>query len=107
MIYMGRYVDHETRKRKEGELSRRHAHFEEVDEPPEFARGISLGKYPSKAEADAGLAELGRIGVRTARIVTFTAPATLQTFRVEKAEPALADKLHAARLALPFAACKN
>lgn len=107
MIYMGRYADQEVRKRKEGELSRRRAHFEEVDEPPEFARGLSLGKYPSKTEAEAGLAELGRQGVRTARIVTFVAPAALQTFRVEKADPVLADKLHAARLALPFSACKN
>lgn len=107
MIYMGRYADQEVRKRKEAELARRRAHFEEVDEPPEFARGLSLGKYPSKAEAEAGLAELGRQGVRTARIVTFVAPAALQTFRVEKADPVLADKLHAARLALPFSACKN
>jgi hypothetical protein len=105
MLFMGRFADNETRQRKEGELSRRHAPFEEIEAPAEFARGISLGRFTSKADADRGLADLNRVGVHTARIVVFTAPASLRTFRFDKADQAMIAKVKGLGLAMPLVPC--
>lgn len=107
MLFMGRFIDDEARGRKEGELKRRNTAYEKIDAPPEFARGLSLGRFDSRAKAEAAQVELNRIGVRTARVVLFTPPLAQHTLRVEKAEAAVSSKLKALNLPVEIQACAS
>jgi len=93
IAYMGRYPNREALAKKEDELRRARVSFEPVSGPPELEPGLSLGRYDRRAAADRALEELAQRGVRSARIVELTAPATLHLLRVEKADPALAAQL--------------
>lgn len=97
MLYMGRYPNRDALAKKEEELRRTRVTFEEVKSPPEYELGFSLGRYDQRAAAEKALEQLNQRGVRTARVVELTAPATLHLLRVEKADKALADRLLALR----------
>ncbi|CAN5803669.1 hypothetical protein BH09PSE5_BH09PSE5_40400 [soil metagenome] len=105
MVFMGRFVDEEARRRKEGEVGRRNATFERIDSPPEFSRGLSLGRFKTRAQADAALAEFNRIGIRTARVVAYQAATVGFTARVAKADAQQVDRLKALGLPMPFQTC--
>ena len=61
LVYMGPYPDAEFYARKLSELRRiKGLNFEEVNSPPALAQGLSLGRYTSLTEAQAGLAAMGR-----------------------------------------------
>ncbi len=107
LIYMGRYPDREALQRKQEELRRMKVEFEELRNAPEFQPGLSLGRFNDRAGADAALADLTQRNVRTAKVLTLTAPTTLQVLRVSRADEALASKLAALKLpgGLAFSAC--
>jgi hypothetical protein len=93
MVYMGKYANREALARKEEELRRTRLVFEEVRSPPEYELGFSLGRFEQRALADKALEQFALRGIRTARVVELSAPATLHTLRVEKADKALAAQL--------------
>lgn len=97
IAYMGRYPNREALAKKEEELRRTRVVFEEVRSPPELEFGFSLGRFDQRAAADRALEQLALRGVRTARVVEITAPATLHMLRVERADKALAAQLAALR----------
>ncbi len=68
IVYMGRYPNAEQVQRKRGELRALHIAFDAPGNPA-LEPGLSLGSYPSQADAAAGLAALAQRGVRTARVV--------------------------------------
>ena len=100
MIYMGPYPDRDWMERKKRELGRIRGGVpqEEVTSPPELARGISLGRFPTKAAADATLAQYALRGIRTARIVSLTEGSTTAYLRIARADPATATSLTALKL---------
>ncbi len=90
IVYLGRFAAAEALQKKIEELRRLPAPFEEVQSPPELAPGLSLGRFDSRAAADKALEQLSQRGVRTARVVALSEPATMTMLRVERADPALA-----------------
>jgi hypothetical protein len=107
MVYMGRYADRETLQRKLEELKRRRLEAEDLRNTPELQPGLSLGRFASKAEADAALAGMVQRGVRTARVITLRQAQSQTLIQVPAADATLRARL--AGLKLPtgpgFAAC--
>ncbi|HEX7385586.1 MAG TPA: hypothetical protein VF291_14815 [Burkholderiaceae bacterium] len=103
IVYMGRFTGVEGVCQKEEELGRIHLGWEELlTDPPELAPGLVLGRFDSRAAAEAGLARLVQRGVRTARVAQL-APATMaHRLRAENADAALKAQL-AALADAPFA----
>ena len=95
IVYLGRFTAADALQKKIEELRRLPAPFEEVQSPPDLAPGLSLGRYDSRAAADKALETLGQRGIRTARVVALSEPATMTMLRVERADPALAQELAA------------
>ena len=95
IVYVGRFAATEALQKKIEELRRLQAPFEEVQSPPELAPGLSLGRFDNRAAADKALEQLGQRGVRTARVVALSEPATMTLLRVERADPALAHEVAA------------
>jgi len=110
MLYMGRYANREALAKKIDELKRTRVSFQEVNEPAEYALGLSLGRFDDRAAAERALEQMGQRGVRSARIVELAAPATQHLLRVDNADAALAERLSALRapaLGRGFVACAN
>jgi hypothetical protein len=98
MIYMGPYPDREAMDRKKAELARIRGGVpqEELTAPPELARGLSLGRFPSPAAANATLAQYRLRGIRTARVVQSSSGAPAVVYlRVAQADAAMATRLTA------------
>ncbi len=109
LLYMGSYPDRETLKRKEDELRRARAEFEELSVPGEGALGLSLGRYDDRGAAERALDAAQQRGIRSARVVQL-APAVLHMLRVERAEPAVAAQLSVLKseaLGAGFIACSS
>lgn len=110
MIYMGPYPDRDFMDRKKAELARIRGGVpqEEVNAPPELARGLSLGRFPTQAAANATLAQYRLRGIRTARVVRSGNGPPVVYLRVAKADAALAARVAAIKLPLAgrsFTAC--
>ncbi len=92
MIYMGPYPDDAWIERKKSELSRIRGGmpYELVNSPPQLARGLSLGRFPSQAEADKRLDQQRLRGIRTARVVKSGDGPPITFLRVAQADEALA-----------------
>jgi hypothetical protein len=95
LVYLGRFATADARQKRAEELRRRETPFEEVQNPPELAPGLSLGRFDSRAAADKALEALAQSGVRAARVVTLSEPVTLVSLRVDRADAALAAKVAA------------
>ena len=94
LVYMGKFTGREALKSKVEELGRfRGLVVEEVRNAPELEPGLSLGRYDSRTAAEAALTRLSERGVRTARVVALSPPATVVTLRFERADPALKAQL--------------
>lgn len=87
-VYMGRFVDAQAWQSKADELKRMDLEFERIYAPPALAPGLSLGRYPSAAQAQKRLDELGKHGVHTARVVALTPPSVVHFLQVRAADPA-------------------
>jgi hypothetical protein len=109
IVYMGRYPNRETLNRKRIELARRNVPFDEVNSPAALESGLSLGRFDARAGAVQALEQFVRQGIRSARVVELTAPASSYRLRVEPVDAALALLLAGpqvdAPLARPFIAC--
>ena len=68
MVYMGKYSNSEAMMKKKSELRRLSVAFESLTYP-ELEPGLSLGTYPTQAEADAAMTEIVKRGVRTAKVI--------------------------------------
>lgn len=109
LLYMGSYPDRETLRRKEQELGRARAAFEEISLPGEGALGLSLGRFEDRGAAERALEAAHQRNIRSARVVQ-VAPAALHMLRVERAAPALAAQLGALKseaLGNGFVPCAN
>ena len=95
LVYMGRFASLDGVRQKEEELGRIHVAYEELPEPSELAPGLSLGRYDSKAAAEAGLARLVQRGLRTGRVAQLVPPGVVHSLRVEHADAALKAQLTA------------
>ena len=108
IVYMGKYLDAETFQRKQAELRRIRVNFEAVQQPPELAQGLLLGRYDAEASADAALEQFNARGVRTARVVQLVAPRSAYQLRIEGAEASLVSQVLALKndaLGRGFTAC--
>lgn len=108
IVYMGRYLDTETYQRKQAELRRIRVNFETVQQPPELAQGLLLGRYDSETSAEAALEQFNTRGVRTARVVPLVAPKSAYQLRIEGAEASLVNQVLALKvdaLGRGFTAC--
>lgn len=101
LIYMGPYPDAGWIERKKEELSRIRGGlpYQVVESPPELARGISLGRFASQADAQARLDQYKTRGIRTARVVRAGDGPQRSYLRVGAADAPLAARL--ATLKLP------
>jgi hypothetical protein len=88
MVYMGRYADAQSWQEKADELKRLDIGFERVSAPTALAPGLSLGHYPSAAEAAKRLDDLGKHGVHAARVVMLTQPTFARHLQVRATDPA-------------------
>ena len=109
IVYMGKYPNRELLVRKQEELARRTVTSEEVNSPAALDPVLSLGRFEERADADRALTEFTRQGIRTAKVVELTAPASSFRLRVERADAALAAQLAEVKadslFGKPFAAC--
>jgi hypothetical protein len=97
MVYMGRFPNRDALLKKDEELKRTRVNYESLTAPAELVPGFSFGRHDDRAAADRALEQLGQRGVRSARVVELTAPASQHMLRVEKADAALAAQLTALR----------
>lgn len=110
LVYMGSYPDRETLLRKEDEIRRVRAEFEEVAVPTEGDFGLSLGRFDDRGAAERALAQVQQRGIRTARVVQLYPPSVTHRLRIERAEPAVATQLAALKieaLGKGFVACER
>ena len=95
LVYLGRFANLDAVRQKEEELGRIHVAFEELLEPSELAPGLSLGRFDSKAAAEAALNRLVQRGLRTGRVAQLVPPGAVHSLRVEHADAALKARLTA------------
>jgi hypothetical protein len=100
LVYMGKFASRDALQHKLEELGRfRGLVAEEVRNAPELEPGLALGRYDSRGAAQAALAGLAERGVRTARVVALSPPATVVMLRFERVDVPLKSQL----LAIPAA----
>jgi hypothetical protein len=95
LVYLGRFANLDAVRQKEEELGRIHVAYEELLEPSELAPGLSLGRFDSKAAAEAALNRLVQRGLRTGRVAQLMPPGVVHSLRVEHADAALKAQLTA------------
>ena len=93
IVYMGRYTSREALTKKEDELKRRSAPYEEVGAPPALAPGLSLGRFDQRSAAVTALDQFTQQGIRTARVVELAPASSRHMLRVDKADAALSTQL--------------
>lgn len=107
MVYMGKYNSDDALVKKRGELRQLKVAFEPLNNPS-LEPGLSLGSFPSKADADAQMARISRQGVRTAKVIQTVVEARGQKLRLPAVDAALRPQLEAIRPQLagkPLKAC--
>ena len=95
IVYLGRFIAADALQRRVDELRRLQLPFDEVASPPDLAPGLSLGRFDSRQAADQALDALAQRGLRGARVVVLSEPATRVALRVERTDAALAARLKA------------
>jgi len=98
MVYMGKHPSREVTLRKLEEVHRRNLEAEEIRNQPELQPGLNLGKFATRAEADAAHQAMMRRGVRTAKVIALKPPQPLATLRFVAADAALRTRLQAVKL---------
>jgi hypothetical protein len=113
-VVLGPYSNREALQKKREELGRlRLTSFEALDLPADGAAatpqpGFALGRFDTRAAAEAALADFNQRGVRTARVVQLRAAGGESRLRIEGATAAQAEQLRglsAAVLGAGFAPC--
>ena len=98
MVYMGRFADSEALEKKRAELRSRNVAYDRPGAALE--PGLSLGRFSSEEAATRELANLGKQGVRTARVVQERPEAKAYTLRLPAVDAALRPQLDTLRPAL-------
>lgn len=98
MVYMGRFADNEALEKKRAELRSRNVAYDRPGAALE--PGLSLGRFSSEEAATRELANLGKQGVRTARVVQERPEAKAYTLRLPAVDAALRPQLDTLRPAL-------
>lgn len=109
MVYMGPYSDEDLYDRKVIELKRiKGLNFDEVRGGP-YAKGLSLGRFTSEADAEARLGTLKQRGIRTARVVTIRPAGQVHYLRVAQANVSMQVTLSGLKLpqGKSFTACRS
>ena len=109
MVYMGPYADDELYDRKVAELKRiKNLNVDEVRSGP-HARGFSLGRFTSEADAETRLSNLRQRGIRTARVVTIRPAGQVHYLRVTQATVTMQVTLSGLKLpqGKSFTACRS
>jgi hypothetical protein len=110
IVYMGRYNSTAQMEQKKAELRKMNVVFDEVRTSPELQPGLSLGVFKQRANAEKTLEEVGKKGVRSARIETLVPEKRGEVFRVPAADEAARAALAELAPQLPgrgFTACKS
>ena len=68
LIYMGKYANNSMFELKKAELKKMQLAFSPINDGP-MALGISLGQFPTQAQASQALTALNKRGIRTAKVV--------------------------------------
>jgi len=108
IIYMGKYASQEMLEKKKSELRARGVSFEPLGNPS-LEPGLSLGGFPTQAEANEQLSTLGARGVRTARVVQERPELRGPALRLPAVDDALRGRLDELRAALagqPLRPCR-
>ena len=113
-VVLGPFAGSDAQQKKAEELGRLRVTFEELNLPADGAglgggrRGFALGRYDSRAAAEAALAAFNERGVRTARVAVLREAGSESRLRIDNASPTLAEKaraISAAALGSGFAPC--
>lgn len=112
-VVLGPLVGADAVQKKSAELGRLRLTFELLELPASDTGGgnqpgFALGRYDSRAAADAALAGFSQRGVRTARVAVLRPATSVTRLRVDPATPAIAGQLRAlggAALGAGFAPC--
>lgn len=92
IVYMGRYTDPETLRKKRGELAALRVSAEPVRNPA-LAPGLDLGAFNTETAAANALERLANKGVRSARVVRERATGQRLLLRLPTLDPALRPQL--------------
>jgi hypothetical protein len=68
LVTMGKFADTAAMRAKEDELKRIKISFEELRAPPDLAPSLVLSRHETREAADAALAQVTQLGVRTAKV---------------------------------------
>jgi hypothetical protein len=113
-VVLGPFASRDALQKKADELGRLRVTFEETGLPAEDAgpagaqRGFALGRYDSRAAAEAALAAFSARGVRTARVAALRDASSETRLRIDNANAALAEQaraISAAALGAGFGPC--
>lgn len=113
-VVLGPFAGSDAQQKKAEELGRLRVTFEELILPADGAglgggrRGFALGRYDSRAAAEAALAGFSERGVRTARVAVLREAISESRLRIDNASPTLTEKaraISAAALGSGFAPC--
>ena len=96
---MGKYTDNELMNKKLAELRGLNIRFEPLTSPA-LAPGLSLGGFPSEAQAKTALEQFAQRGVRTARVVQERAEVRGQWLKFPQADATLKQRLEAGKASL-------
>jgi hypothetical protein len=106
MLYMGKYSGADALEKKRGELRQLRVSFQPLNNPS-LEPGLSLGSFPSKADADAEMARIAKRGVRTAKVIQTANEVRGQKLRLPAVDAALRPQLEAIKPLLAGKALKT
>ena len=99
IVYMGKYTDNELMNKKLAELRGLNIRLEPLVNPA-LAPGLSLGGFPTEAQAKTALDQFAQRGVRTARVVQERAEARGQWLKFPQADATLRQRLETGKASL-------
>lgn len=106
LVYMGKYASLAELNKKRAELAAIQLNTEAVTSAA-LSPGLSIGVYPSQAQANTALQALGRRGVRTARVVQEQVAVQSWRLRLPALNPALQAQLPELSAVLPAGALES
>ena len=100
MVYMGKYSSQDAVTKKKSELRGLGVSFDALNNAA-LEPGLSLGRFDSKAAADADLVRIAKRGVRTAKVIALRAEVPGQVLKLAAVDADLRSKLEALKTQLP------
>jgi len=88
IVYLGKFADADARQDKAGELRKLDLKADPVNSPVALAPGLSLGQFTSQGDASRKLDELGKRGVKGARVAVIDPPIVLRHLQVHAGDTA-------------------